>query len=53
LQQERPGDTQETVVVALHGWHARDLATGRDYGLTQRLVVTLDPVTPGFLELAR
>jgi hypothetical protein len=53
LQRRTPGETTETVTVDLHGQQARDLATGRDYGRPARLAVTLDPITPVFLEIDR
>jgi hypothetical protein len=52
LQRGAPGESAKTVTVDLHGWHARDIATGHDYGRRERLELTLDPVTPIFLELA-
>jgi hypothetical protein len=53
LQRRAPGGTPETVTVELHFWHARDLAAHHDYGRRERLAVTIDPVTPIFLELER
>jgi len=53
LQQGAAGETPETITVDLHGWHARDILTSHDYGRPERLVLTLDPITPTFLELAR
>jgi hypothetical protein len=53
LQRRTPGDAPETISVNLVGRHARDIATGRDYGRQDRLVLTPDPITPIFLELGR
>jgi hypothetical protein len=53
LQQRKPGSAPETISVDLHGWQARDVATGRNYGRPQRVVLTLDPITPSILELIR
>jgi hypothetical protein len=53
LQRHTPGEAPETITVELHGWQARDIATDRDYGRQQRLVLTIDPITAIFLELRR
>jgi Beta-galactosidase len=53
LQRGAAKQTPETVTVELNGSHARDLATGRDYGKPARLMLTLDPITPAFLEIDR
>jgi hypothetical protein len=53
LQRQGPGDAPETVTIGVHGLHARDIASGRDYGRRDRLTVTLDPVTPTLLEIDR
>ena len=53
MQRRAPGETPETVTVDLHEWHARDVATEHDYGGQEHLVLTLDPVTPIFLEIGR
>jgi hypothetical protein len=53
LQQRKPGSAPESISVDLHGWQVRDVATGRDYGRPQRVVLTLDPITPSILELIR
>ena len=45
--------TQETVTMHLNGREARDLATGQRYTGAQSVTVTLDLVTPVFLELGR
>ena len=53
LQRHTPEQTNETVTVDLHGHHARDLATGHDYGRPARLTLTIDPITPEFLAIDR
>jgi hypothetical protein len=53
LQRGTPGQTAETVTIDLHGRHARDIATGRDYGRQERLTLELDPVAPTLLEIGR
>ncbi len=53
LQRRKPQDAPETITIDLHGRHARDIATGRDYGRPDRLVLTAGPVTPILLELSR
>ncbi|HEX3996247.1 MAG TPA: beta-galactosidase [Acetobacteraceae bacterium] len=53
LQRRTPRDTPETITVDLHAQQARDIATGRDYGRQDHLVLTLGPITPIFLELRR
>jgi hypothetical protein len=53
LQRRTAGETSETVTVDLNGWHARDIASGQDYGRPKRLDVTIGPVTPVFLEVER
>lgn len=53
LQRHAPEDTSEIVSIDLNGWHARDLVTGRDYGRRTNLTLTLDPITPAFLEIWR
>ena len=53
LQRREPGTTTETVTVDLNGSHARDIASGHDYGKPARLTLTLDPITPTFLEIDR
>lgn len=47
LQQRKPGPAPEIVSVDLHGWQARG------YGRQQRVTLTVDPITPGILELTR
>jgi hypothetical protein len=51
VQQRKPGDAK--ITVELHGWYARDIATDHDYGRQDRLVLTLDPITPVFLDLVQ
>jgi hypothetical protein len=53
LQRRAPGDTPETVTVDLNGQRARDIAADHDYGRSERLTVTLSPMTPIFLEIDR
>jgi hypothetical protein len=49
LQRRALGETSETVTIHLDGAHARDIQTNHEYGDTVSL--TLDPVTPAFLEI--
>ena len=51
LQRKAPGTGADTVTIATNAAAARDLATGRVYRSGQSL--TLDPVTPLFLEIRR
>ena len=44
--------TPEPVTLHLNGREARDLASGQRYTGGQRVTVTLDPVTPVFLEIS-
>jgi hypothetical protein len=53
LQRREPRTTSETVTVDLNGSRARDIASGHDYGKQARLVLTLDPIAPTFLEIDR
>ncbi len=53
LHRHTVGETNEIVSVDLHGWRARDIVTGHDYGRQGRLVLTLDPITPVILEIGR
>jgi hypothetical protein len=53
LQRHTPEQTNETVTIELHGHQARDIATGHDYGRPGRLTLTIDPITPEFLEIDR
>jgi hypothetical protein len=51
LQRRAPGETPEAVNVELHGARAINIVTGVDYGRPEHLVLTIDPVTPTFLQI--
>jgi len=53
LQSHTPRETSENVTVELNGASARDMVTGQDYGKPARLELTLDRITPIFLEIGR
>jgi hypothetical protein len=53
LQSRAVRDTGEIITLVLNGAHARDVVTGRDYGRSKRLTLTIDPITPIFLEIDR
>ncbi len=49
LQRRTPGDASGLVSVDLKGWRARDIGSGEVYN--GKITLTLDPITPIFLEL--
>jgi hypothetical protein len=51
LHRHAARDTSETVTLLLNGAHARDIASDHDYGRQERLVLTLDGITPTILEI--
>jgi hypothetical protein len=53
LHRQTFSGTNEIVSVDLHGWRARDIVTGHDYGRQGHLALTLDPVMPVLLEIGR
>ena len=53
LHRRARGTAPESVTLDLNGSHARDVVTGHDYGRPGRVVLTLDPIMPAFVEISR
>ena len=53
LHRRAPGTAAGPVTVRLNGWRARNLSTGQIHDREGRLTLTLDPITPLFLEIGR